>query len=203
MEKMKGEPKYEISAPYTQPNMTSPELLVRLATSPAEIAAVRALIVEYLDSLNLSLDFQNVEGELRRFPGDYAAPSGCLVLATYGEQSAGCGAIRALDKPYFCELKRFFVRPALRGLGIGGLLVDTALYFAIGTGYKVAVLDTVADRMEAAIQLYLRKGFYKIEPYYHNPTPSVIFLQRDLEAPFNDEPKTQTQPGRRARCPLT
>ena len=54
------------------------ELNLCQATTPSQLAAVRALFLEYAASLEISLCFQNFERELASLPGSYAArPDAC------------------------------------------------------------------------------------------------------------------------------
>jgi GNAT superfamily N-acetyltransferase len=56
------------------------------------------------------------------------------------------------------ELKRMYVRPGLRGHGLGRRLLDVALEWARSEGMGRVVLDTTED-MRAARRLYERAGF--------------------------------------------
>ena len=49
-------------------------------------------------SLGIDLCFQNFEAELAGLPGDYAAPTGHLLLAWSTASVAGCGALRAMQR---------------------------------------------------------------------------------------------------------
>ncbi len=75
-----------------------------------DIELVKQLFVEYADSLGFDLSFQKFEEELANLPGDYASPEGCLLLAKYQNQPAGCVALRKLSDG-ICEGKRLYVRP--------------------------------------------------------------------------------------------
>jgi GNAT superfamily N-acetyltransferase len=98
---------------------------VRLITvDTAElIASTRSIFREYAASLDVDLNFQGFEAELATLPGEYAAPTGQLLLAMVDDDVAGCGAFRPLadvDYPNACEMKRLYVRPAYRRFGLAG-----------------------------------------------------------------------------------
>ncbi|MBO1518943.1 GNAT family N-acetyltransferase [Oceanisphaera pacifica] len=57
-----------------------------------------------------------------------------------------------------CELKKLFLLPQYRGLGIGVALTKACLAFAQQQGYQHCYLDTLAN-MTAAIRLYESVGF--------------------------------------------
>lgn len=146
------------------------------------LEATREIFREYAKSLGVDLCFQNFEAELARLPGDYAPPRGSLLLALVDGQVAGCCALRPLDEvdvPNASEMKRLFVRPAFRGLGLGRELAQAILDEALRLGYDSVLLDTL-DEMEAARALYEDLGFEEIAPYYHNPLPGAHYLQANL-----------------------
>jgi len=150
--------------------------------SPAQLEATRAIFREYAAGLGVDLCFQNFEAELAALPGEYAAPRGALLLATVDGAVAGCGACRALrdvDYANACEMKRLYVRPAHRGLGLGRVLAQALMDHAVRAGYSVMLLDTLDD-MEAARSLYEALGFEEIPPYYFNPIPGAHYLKAQL-----------------------
>jgi putative acetyltransferase len=151
-------------------------------TTPALVEATRAIFREYAASLDVDLCFQNFEGELAALPGEYAPPTGALLLALVDGRVAGCGALRALhdvDYANACEMKRLYVRPAFRGLGLGRLLAQALFDHALQAGYSTLLLDTLDD-MEAARELYVSLGFEEIPPYYFNPIPGAHYLKAQL-----------------------
>lgn len=152
------------------------------ACEPESIEAARQLFVEYADSLNISLSFQNFDTELANLPADYAPPQGTLLVARMGSKWAGCCALRPLytvDYPNASEMKRLYVRPEFRGYGLGRALVEATLDAARGIGYSHVLLDTLSD-MECARALYEELGFVEIAPYYHNPLAGAHYLMATL-----------------------
>jgi carbonic anhydrase len=146
------------------------------AVSPEQVEQVRALFLEYADSLDFSLCFQSFDEELKGLPGAYAPPNGRLLLANHQGQAAGCVALRPLE-PKICEMKRLYVRPAFRGKGLGRLLVEGVTTEARSIGYERMRLDTVESSMQDAIALYRRLGFREIAPYRTNPIPGALYLE--------------------------
>jgi putative acetyltransferase len=148
-----------------------------------EVNATRLIFREYAEALGVDLCFQDFESELTSLPGDYAAPRGLLLLALVGGEVAGCCALRPLDTVDIAnaaEMKRLYVRPAFRGLGLGRDLAQAVLIGAQQIGYDSVLLDTLDD-MEAARSLYEDLGFIEIPPYYHNPLPGAHYLGVDLK----------------------
>lgn len=99
------------------------------------IKQVRGLFLEYAQSLGFSLCFQSFDKELAELPGIYAPPDGRLLLATINGQPAGCAALHKLESD-ICEMKRLYVRPQFRGLGLGRRLTEQIIADARNIGYK-------------------------------------------------------------------
>lgn len=153
-----------------------------IPSTPEELDGLRQLFQEYAAQLGVDLCFQNFAQELRELPGEYAAPRGALLVARVGNTLAGCCALRPLDTtdyPNAAEMKRLFVRPAYRGLGLGRLLAEGILDAARQSGYDCVLLDTLDD-MEAARALYEELGFEEVPPYYFNPIAGAHYLKADL-----------------------
>lgn len=171
--------------------------------APHELDAARAIFSDYARSLTIDLDFQGFDEELAGLPGDYAEPRGMLLLALVDcagapaeaqdtpvlrradgtpAYVAGCCALRPLDSadtPNTAEMKRLYVRPGFRGLGLGRQLAEAILDAARSAGYASVLLDTLDD-MEAARALYEDLGFIEVPPYYHNPIAGAHYLRADL-----------------------
>jgi ribosomal protein S18 acetylase RimI-like enzyme len=154
--------------------------MIRLfsARTTEDFSRARDLFGEYASSLQFDLDFQNFEEELAGLPGGYAPPEGRLLLAWVQDQVAGCVALRKIDRE-ICEMKRLYVRPSFRRLGVGRILTLAIIQEARKIGYSRMRLDTVPAMKEAQI-LYESLGFQKIPSYCYNPVPGAIFLELNL-----------------------
>jgi GNAT superfamily N-acetyltransferase len=148
------------------------------ASTEAHFDEARRLFEEYAASLDFDLGFQNFEKELANLPGDYAPPFGCLLLAFHEGNAAGCVALRRLEEGV-CEMKRLYVRPAFRGLGIGKTLTEAIIRQAREMGYNAMRLDTVAT-MSKAQALYTSLGFVDIASYRFNPQEGARFMELRL-----------------------
>ena len=148
----------------------------------ADLEATQLIFREYAASLGIDLCFQDFDTELTTLPGDYAAPRGALLLAWADGSVAGCCALRPIDNCDYtnaAEMKRLYVRPAFRGLGLGRQLAQSILEAAHLNGYGCVLLDTLND-MEIARAMYEDLGFKEIPPYYHNPLAGAHYLKVDL-----------------------
>ncbi|MCJ1430668.1 hypothetical protein MMC27_000018 [Xylographa pallens] len=183
------------------------------ARSPSSIHTATTLFTAYAASLDISLDFQSFATELATLPGLYAPPHGEILLAHDANGVAvGCIALRPLplpadhsplEKPLYCELKRLYVVPAGRGLGIGKMLVGKMLGVAGEKGYGEVRLDTLPD-MRAARRLYESVGFGRVEAYHGTLVEGLIFMGKRLGGEGGGDEAKETEgtqaAGRREVC---
>jgi len=144
------------------------------AASPEDVAAVKALFIEYMNWLGHDLNFQGVDKELETFPAVYCH----MLLARVDGVAAGAIALKDLGQK-ICEMKRLYVPEAFQGTGLGRRLSERLIDDARAMGFAKMRLDTL-PRLEAAVGIYRKLGFKEIEPYYFNPIEGVIFFEKDL-----------------------
>jgi len=157
--------------------------VVERGFSERDRPAIVALLREYEARVDVSLCFQNFEAELAGLPGDYAPPRGQMLLArdAQGEGLLGMVALRPMrDGPELCEMKRLYVRPSARGLGLGRELALTAMAEARRLGYGRMCLDTLPSMSEARA-LYRSLGFRQTGT--SKTEPAVLLFERDLAPP--------------------
>ncbi len=161
--------------------MSERAISIAAAEGPADMERVRALFLEYQDWLGVDLCFQGFEAELAALPGAYAPPKGGLWFARADGEIAGVAGVRPF-KDGLCEMKRLWVRPAFRGLGLGRRLAERTIAAARAAGYRAMCLDTLG-RLTAARAMYEDLGFREIPAYYDNPLDDVLYLELELSAP--------------------
>ena len=160
--------------------MEPSRIRIAAAEDPGDMDAVRALFVEYQDSIGVDLCFQGFEQEVKGLPGPYAPPGGCLLLARDGDDLAGVVGMWPLDGHGASEMKRLYVRPPWRGIGLGRRLAEAAVEAARKAGHRSICLDTL-EFMTEARSLYKDMGFAEIPAYYDNPLEGVVYMERSLD----------------------
>jgi GNAT superfamily N-acetyltransferase len=148
------------------------------ATTPREWEEAQRLVREYAASLNVDLSFQNFDHELQHFTTEYAPPTGAFILAEDAGQYVACIGLRQFAAG-IGEIKRLYVVPAARGLGLGRLLVERIIVLAREIGYGSLLLDTLPF-MKQAQSLYVALGFKPTASYRYNPVAGSAFLRLDL-----------------------
>ena len=144
----------------------------------ADVETVRRLFRAYAAALPFSLAYQDFDRELAGLPAPYVPPGGAL-LARRGGAALGIVGVKPLA-PAVAEVKRLYVEPAARGLGLGRRLLDRALAAAAALGYERVRLDSHRPSMAAAIALYRQFGFTEIAPYGPNPDGQFAFFEMRL-----------------------
>jgi len=98
-------------------------------------------------------------------------PAGVLLVALLHGEPVGCGAVKFHDASP-AEIKRMWVDPAVRGLGLGRRILADLEARAIAAGARVVNLETNRTLREA-ISLYRASGYREVgafnaEPYAHH-----------------------------------
>lgn len=166
--------------------------MIRPLDPAHDLQVLRALWCEYLRwgdeqlALHYGLQFgdpdASVAADLAHLEV-YTPPLGCLLLAETEAGLMGSVAVRP-SAPGVAEIKRLYVRPAARGLGLGQALVSDALKWARQAGYTAVRLDS-ARFMAPAHALYRQHGFAEIPPYAESEVPPAywphwVFMQSAL-----------------------
>ena len=97
----------------------------------------------------------------------------------YDGQPAGCGAIKLFGSEYG-ELKRMYMRPQFRGLGLAKQMIEHLTIYARANSIMLVRLETGIYQTEA-IGLYERAGFYRIPPFGpYRDDPRSLCYERQL-----------------------
>ena len=112
---------------------------------------------------------------------EVAEGNGAFLVALRDNEPLGCGALRRIEERSG-ELKRMYVRPQARGLGIGRALLAALEAEARALGLTRLLLETGVRQAEA-LGLYRQAGFSDIPAYgeYIN-SPLSICLAKELQA---------------------
>jgi DNA-binding MarR family transcriptional regulator/GNAT superfamily N-acetyltransferase len=103
-------------------------------------------------------------------------PAGAVLIARLRGRPVGCGALKMhRDAP--AELKRMWIAPAARGLGLGRRLLHELERHAHEAGVTVLRLETNRALSEA-IALYRRSGYLEVEAFNDEPYAHHWFEKR-------------------------
>ncbi|MCC8964933.1 MarR family transcriptional regulator [Bradyrhizobium sp. Pear76] len=121
---------------------------------------------------------QGFDVKLSRDPDakDMVRPRGSFIVAMSDGLPLGCVGLKGASGE-FAEIKRLWVAPAARGLGLGRRLMDAAEKAARELGIAVLRLDTNSALAEAG-QLYRRSGWTEIPRFNDDPYPDLFFEKR-------------------------
>jgi DNA-binding MarR family transcriptional regulator/GNAT superfamily N-acetyltransferase len=146
--------------------------MVTIAVEDPASAGARWCISRYFDELDRRFDagFDPTRG-ITADPHELVPPAGAILIARLRGRPAGCGAVKLHGKRP-AELKRMWVSPEARGLGIGRRILDELERYAAKAGARTVRLETNRSLKEA-INLYRSAGYVEVaafndEPYAHH-----------------------------------
>jgi DNA-binding MarR family transcriptional regulator/GNAT superfamily N-acetyltransferase len=141
---------------------------VEITPVDPEHADARYCLAEYVAELNRrsTRRFDPSVGATAQ-PHEVRPPAGRFFVAYLHGEAIGCGAVKHhADAP--AELKRMWIAPAARGLGLGRRLLETLEACAVAGGARVAHIETSAVLTEA-LALYRSAGWVEVPPFNDEP----------------------------------
>src|SRR5215472_5772 len=190
--------RHEFSAYETISNSQAKALLAR-HNKPEALLAAMDMIASALGCSRIAVEEVDPRGEAaryclreyyaelsRRFKGGFdvslsrdpdaaamISPRGAFFIATSDGLPLGCVGLKGTGSD-LAEIKRLWVAPSARGLGLGRRLMDAAESAAQRLTVKILRLDTNSALAEA-LQLYRSTGWTEIDRFNDDPYPDLFF----------------------------
>jgi GNAT superfamily N-acetyltransferase len=146
----------------------SPEPVLIEVVAP-DASAASQILRSYIDDVasryyDRQATDEEIDASLREDPSiDLALPSGVFLVARQRDAVLGCAGLRLLPER-IGEVKRLFVTPAARGIGLGARLMGELERIARGHGVSVLRLDTRHDLVESR-RLYATLGYQEVPAF--------------------------------------
>ena len=156
------------------------------------LAAAKELLLEYGHFVALqpgvaSFCHGALKQEASALPQSYIDQGGGAIMALVDSQPdsqpAGFVAWRSFANPalsHAWELKRLWLRPNARGLGIGRALVQAVIDRALAAQKSAILLDTEPQSMTSAYRLYQKMNFSECPAYNGSALPGILYMRKNL-----------------------
>ncbi len=150
---------------------------VRIAVADPASAEARWCLEQYFAELNRRFEAGfDPTRSISAQAHEMAPPAGLFLVASLRQKPVGCGALKFhADAP--AELKRMWVAPEVRGLGVGRRLLRELERHAREAGVTVLRLETNGTLAEA-IALYRQSGYQEVEAFNAEPYAHHWFEKR-------------------------
>ena len=130
------------------------------AVAASDVPEVTKLVAEVLGEFGLEFGKgSKTDEELYALPASYTERGGAFWVADRGGELLGTCGVFPLSSTMF-ELRKMYLRPASRGLGIGTQMLETAIEWSRKQKASHMVLDTTHE-MRRAIAFYESHGFVR------------------------------------------
>ena len=151
--------------------------LVELDVVEPDTPAARTCLAEYFRELERRFDdgFDEAIGNAAT-PDQLRAPAGLFLVAALHGEPVGCGALKFHGRGP-AELKRMWVAPKARGLGLGRRLLGELERLARANGVRRLRLETNRNLTEA-IALYRSSGYREVPAFNDEPYAQHWFEKR-------------------------
>jgi putative acetyltransferase len=105
-------------------------------------------------------------------------PGVSLLTARVDGEPVACGA--CIDEGEYMEVKRMYVLPACRGLGLGKQLLEAIEQYIRRLGGRLVRLEAGTAQAEA-LELYERAGYRRCPPFGdHRANPRSVCMEKAL-----------------------
>lgn len=151
------------------------ELSIADPASPEAITCIAEYLQELQTRFREGFDpRRSVSAE----PSEMVPPAGLFLLARLEGKAIGCGGLKVTG-PGEGEIKRMWIAPAMRGLGLAQRMLEALETHAASLKLHTLRLDTNRNLAQAHA-LYLRNGYREIAPYNDNPYADHWFQKDDI-----------------------
>jgi putative acetyltransferase len=149
---------------------------VRRATN-ADIPAIQAVVFPALEEHGLKPDPDGTDADLKNIEFNYFDAGGYFEVALDADgQIVGSAGLRPRS-PYRVELRKMYLKPEVRGRGLGRALLERMLEKARKLGFDEICLET-HSALQAAVRLYESYGFVALRQPCRSPRCDHLYLLR-------------------------
>lgn len=162
--------------------MADVERLLKTATATIEVEppdsdAAQWCLGEYFREINQRFEGGFDIAEALPTPlEDMTPPRGAFLIARFSGTPVACAALKR-TAPEVAEVKRMWVAPSSRGLGMGRRVLDALEERARAFGLRIIRLETNKTLTEAQA-LYRRQGYREVAPFNNEPYAHHWFEKR-------------------------
>ena len=136
-------------------------------------------LIKALNEELIELYPEDGANHFRLDPEEVEEGRGAFFIAFSNRDPIGCGAVRLIDAST-AEIKRMYVIPPARGIGLGHKILKTLTAEAVRLGAGRIVLET-GERQAEALALYIRAGFNRIPAFGEYITsPLSLCMEKNL-----------------------
>jgi DNA-binding MarR family transcriptional regulator/ribosomal protein S18 acetylase RimI-like enzyme len=151
--------------------------MVQIAGADPTTQDAQWCIQQYFTELNERFDMGfDPALSITAYTYELTPPAGLLLVARLRDEPVGCGALKFHENA-IGELKRMWVAPQVRGLGLGRSLLLALEHEAREAGMTILHLETNHTLTEA-IELYRHSGYREVEAFNDEPYAQHWFEKR-------------------------
>ncbi len=149
------------------------DVIIHSATNQDKDRIV-SLVTDILSEFGLQPEFENAESDLLDIEATYLQTGGFFNIVEDNQNHLlGTFALYPIDRSS-CKLRKMYLAPQARGIGLGRQMLDYAIDDARKLGFKTMTLETMTV-MKDAIRLYTRRGFNLIKKQPESPRCELVF----------------------------